>query len=324
MDNVERDAILVLGVHRSGSSAVAGALRLLGAAAPAHRIPVAPDHPYDFWEAEPILGTNDWTLNQGGATWYDCLGFDANALDERTRATALTFVMLCMMAEFGDAALPLIKDPRICLLLDVWLPALRARGTSPVALLVLRPPDEVAESLAARERLPVPIAAALWLRHMLDAEFGTRRCRRHVILYDDLLRDWREALTLAGLRIGIAWPVGMEAAAPDMGRFLDARLRHFGPGRRRNAAGPMPFAAWLEEAYAALRGIARDATDQLPLQRLDRVRTAFQTWCRSHSRAWADEFLHRHEIRATRPFEVPPGWHQIANDIPKGITMPVE
>src|SRR5208283_3774018 len=131
-------AILVLGMHRSGTSAVAGALSLLGAAPPARIIPAAPDNPSGFWESASILGTNDWILNQGAATWYECLGFDPNALDARTRATALTFVMLCMMSEFGGASLPLIKDPRICLLLDLWLPALRARGTSPVAVLVLR------------------------------------------------------------------------------------------------------------------------------------------------------------------------------------------
>jgi hypothetical protein len=324
MDNVGGEAILVLGMHRSGTSAVAGALSLLGAAPPAHLLPVAPDNPSRFWESEPILGTNDWILNQGAAKWYDCLGFDPDALDARTRGTALTFIMLCMMSEFADAPLPLIKDPRICQLLDLWLPALCARRTTPVVVLVLRSPDKVVESLAAREHLPAAITTALWLRHMLDAEFVTRFCRRHVILYDDLLRDWREALTLAGHRTAIAWPIGLEAAAPRIDRFIDVRLRHFGPVGRRNAVDAMPFAGWLEEAFAALRGLGRDPSDQLQLQRLDRVRTAFQMWCRSHNGTWADAFLHCHKIRATRPFEVSAAWHHIAKDIPNAITLPVE
>jgi hypothetical protein len=324
MDNVGGEAILVLGMHRSGTSAVAGALSLLGAAPPAHIVPVAPDNPSGFWGSEPILGTNDWILNQGAATWYDCLGFDPDALDARRRGTALTFIMLCMMTEFADAALPLIKDPRICLLLDLWLPALRARATTPVVVLVLRSPGKVVESLTAREHLPAAITTALWLRHMLDAEFATRFCRRHVVLYDDLLRDWREALTLAGQRTAIAWPIGLEAAAPRMDRFIDARLRHFGPVGRRNAVDAMPFAGWLEEAFAALRGLGRDPSDQFQLQRIDRVRTAFRMWSRAHGRTWAEAFLHRHEIRAPRPFEVPAGWHQIAKDIPDAITLPVE
>ena len=322
MNNQTVQAILVLGMHRSGTSAVAGVVRLLGATQPARTIPAGPDNPSGFWEALSILGTNDWILKQGGATWYECLGFDANALDARTRTAALTFVMLSLMSEFGGASMPLIKDPRMCLLMDFWLPALQARGVSPVALLVVRAPDEVAESLAARERLPTAVSAALWLRYMLDAEFATRDCRRHILPYDDLLRDWRAALMLAGQRTAIAWPVDPHVAAQRIDGFLDPRLRHFRSIERSQVAGSMPFAVWLDEAYAALRGLAHDPTDQAQLQRLDHVRTAFQVWCRAYGQAWAAAFLDRHEIRATRPFEVSPGWLRIATNIPNAITLP--
>jgi hypothetical protein len=322
MSNQAAEAILVLGMHRSGTSAVAGAVRLLGATQPTHTIPAGPDNPSGFWEALSILATNDWILKQAGATWYECLGFDANALDARTRTAALTFVMLSLTAEFAGASMPLIKDPRICLLMDFWLPALRARGASPVALLVVRSPDEVAESLATRERLPAAVSAALWLRYMLDAEFATRDCRRDVLAYDDLLRDWRAVLTLAGQRAALVWPVDPRAAAPRIDRFLDVRLRHFGSVNRPKAIGSMPFAVWLDEAYAALRGLAQDPTDQAQLRRLDHVRTAFQAWSRAYGQAWAGAFLNLHEIRATRPFEVSPEWLRIATDMPNAIALP--
>src|SRR5277367_3745254 len=324
MNNHASDAILVLGMHRSGTSAVAGAIRLLGATLPAQTIPAGPDNPSGFWESLSILATNDWILNEGGATWYECLGFDANALDVRTRVTALTFVMLSMTSEFGAAPLPLIKDPRICLLMDFWLPALRARGVSPVVLLVLRSPEKVAQSLAAREHLPAAVSAALWLRYMLDAEYATRDCRRHILVYDDLLRDWRTELTLVGQRSAVTWPVAPDAVAPQMDRFLDARLRHFGPADRPMTPGSMPFVVWLEETNAALRGLARDPTDQSLLQRLDQVRTAFQVWCRAYGQAWAGTFLDRHAIRATRRFKVSPDWHRIATGIPNAIALPGE
>src|SRR5665213_4590235 len=138
MQSAGSDAILVLGMHRSGTSAVAGALSLLGATPPATMLPAAVDNPSGFWEATSLLGVNDWILNENGASWYDCLEFDADGFGARTRAIALTLVMLCMKSEFGAAPLKLIKDPRLCLLLDLWLPALRAVGTSPIVVLVLR------------------------------------------------------------------------------------------------------------------------------------------------------------------------------------------
>jgi len=324
MNNRAAEAILVLGMHRSGTSAVAGTVRLLGATLPATTIPAGADNPSGFWEALPILATNDWILKQGGATWYECLGFNPNALDARTRATGLTFVMLSLMSEFGAAPMPLIKDPRMCVLMDFWLPALQARGASPVALLVLRSPDEVAASLAARERLPAAVSAALWLRYMLDAEYATRDCRRHIVAYDDLLHDWRAALTLAAQRTAITWPVDARTAAPRIDGFLNVGLRHFGSVKRPTAGGSMPFAVWLQETFAALRGLARDPTDQAQLQRLDQVRTAFQVWCREYGQAWAGAFLDRHEIRASRSFDVSPEWLRIATDMPNAITLPAE
>ena len=324
MNTQTADAILVLGMHRSGTSAVAGVVGLLGATLPATTIPAGADNPSGFWESLSVLATNDWILKQRGATWYECLGFDADALDARTRATALTFVMLSLISEFGGAPMPLIKDPRICLLMDFWLPALRARGASPVALLVLRSPDEVAESLAAREHLPAAVSAALWLRYMLDAEFATRDCRRHILTYDDLLHDWRAVLTLAGHRTAITWPVDPQAAAPRIDGFLDPRLHHFGSVKRPKTVGSMPFGVWLQEAYSALYGLTQDPIDQAQLQRLDQVRTAFQVWYRAYGQAWAGAFLDRHQIRATRPFDVSPEWLRIATDMPNAITLPAE
>ncbi len=322
MDTVETGSILVLGMHRSGTSVVTGALSLLGATPPAKMLPPASDNPSGFWEAASVIGVNDWILNEGGATWYDCLGFDAGALNARTRATALTFIMLCMRSEFGGAPLKLIKDPRLCLLLDLWLPALSAAGSPPAVVLVLRSPDEVAASLAVREDLPLGIGAALWLRYMLDAEFATRGCPRHVLAYDDLLEDWRAALTQTGQRTAITWPVGLDSAAAAMDRFVDARLRHFGPDRRQTTA-VMPLIGWLEEVTAALHGLVRDGADRQQLLRLDRVRAAFQTWHRAHGRAWTETLLRGHAIRDGLRYEVPAAWHRIASDMPNAIRFPV-
>jgi hypothetical protein len=186
-------------------------------------------------------------------------------------------------------------------------------------LLVLRSPDEVARSLAAREQLPPAVSAALWLRYMLDAEYATRNCRRCILAYDDLLRDWRTVLTLVGQDAAVTWPVAPGAVAPDIDRFLDARLRHFSPADRPGAADSMPFVVWLEEAYAALTRLARDPTDQALLRQLDQVRVAFQIWCRAYGQAWTGALLDRHKIRARRRFEVSADWHRIATAIPNAM-----
>jgi hypothetical protein len=111
-------------MHRSGTSAVAGAVRLLGANPPVTMLPPAADNPSGFFESFGVVGVNDWILREAGATWYDCLGVIDNQLETRKHAMALALINLCLINEFPNASLLLLKDPRLCVLLDYWLPVL--------------------------------------------------------------------------------------------------------------------------------------------------------------------------------------------------------
>lgn len=199
---------------------------MLGVAPPAHMLPPAADNPTGFWESWAIIGANDWILTAGGTAWFECLSFDADALEPDARTTALTFIMLSLRVEFDQKPLLLVKEPRICLLLDLWLPALQALRLLSATLLVLRRPGEAIASLTQRSKLPERHGAALWLGSMLAAERATRGCRRCVLSYDALVSDWRGVLSQAGREIELAWPTAIERAAAPIESFLTAGLRH--------------------------------------------------------------------------------------------------
>jgi hypothetical protein len=302
-------------MHRSGTSAVAGAARLLGADAPRNMLPPAEDNPLGFWESVHILGVNDWILNEVGGTWYDCIGIDISTLGSARYNTALTFIMLSMMSNFVGARLPLIKDPRLCLLLDLWLPALQALQVSPSVLLVLRDPAEVAASLARRDGLPKALGLAMWLRHMLDAEQATRDLPRHVVSYEALLDDWHGCMVMAAERAVIDWPRGLHRRAQWGVTPVDATLRHNDAKQQSIDCADVPLMFWCEEAFAALRAIERDGSVAKHLDVLTWVRDAFTTWSRNEGRAMAKQHLRDHPIRAVPRFDVPPDWPGIARDI---------
>ena len=67
----KKTALIVLGMHRSGTSSVAGALALAGAAAPKHLMPAAADNPKGFWESSAVADFNDRILNREGSNWHD-------------------------------------------------------------------------------------------------------------------------------------------------------------------------------------------------------------------------------------------------------------
>lgn len=66
-----KTALVVLGMHRSGTSSVAGALALLGAAPPRTLMEPGEDNPRGFWESLVLMEVNDSLLAAGASNWRD-------------------------------------------------------------------------------------------------------------------------------------------------------------------------------------------------------------------------------------------------------------
>lgn len=272
-----RQAILILGMHRSGTSAIAGISHLLGAAAPATMMETAADNPTGFWESMPIAQLNEAMLAALGGRWFDCLAIDTSSVDAGQRQPAAARCASVVAGEFGDAPLFVVKDPRFSLLLDFWLPAFATMHVAVAPVLALRHPAEVLASIRRRDGMPGDITAPLWLHYTLEAERHTRNRPRAVLSYDSLMLDWRGCLERVTAEARIAWPVALDAAAPAIGAFLRPQLRHHYAAPRKVAAGKPPIADWIAETYDALRRIeAGDDTAQFA--RLDRVHAHFAAW----------------------------------------------
>src|SRR3546814_18396454 len=101
----------------------------------------------------------------------------------------------------------------MCLLADRWISALSEAGCSASVLLLVRHPQEVADSLAARDGMAPACAHLLWARHVLAAERSSRGLPPLVLTYDQLQEV--PARALARVR---ALPGGPGlGAVPDVG-----------------------------------------------------------------------------------------------------------
>ncbi len=270
-----RRAILVLGMHRSGTSAFSRVINLLGAAAPARPMPPGPDNPRGFWEPESVARLNDELLAAGHASWVDWTRFDPARLPTALLESTLPRMEAALRAEFGEAELFVLKDPRLSRLLPLWLPALQRVGAAPCAVVALRHPAAVARSLAARNGLALETALLLWLRYVLDAERVTRSMPRAFASYDALLADWRGVVSQIGQRLGLGWTV---QAAAEIDAFLDNDLRH---GGAEEIAFSSAYAeVWTRHAWAALTALEQSGADAGALEALDRVRAQFEDACR--------------------------------------------
>ncbi len=270
-----KTAVLVLGMHRSGTSSAAGTLVRLGVAAPRHLIAPNPGNERGFWESKVIVDLNDAILAAGGSDWKDWRrfyperieGIEVDAL--RTRAKA------ALAEEFGDAGLAVMKDPRMCRLMPFWGPVFEEARWSVRALLPIRSPLEVAWSLNRRDGVGPAYGCLLWLRHVLDAEAETRGMARAVLDWPQFLGDRRKALIEVSEQLGLIWPHWDERALAEVDEFVSADLRR----QRASEADLRTHPAvndLVRETYVAMIDLVRDSEDNCVLRKLDGLRAGFE------------------------------------------------
>lgn len=254
-------------MHRSGTSALAGTLVRLGADAPRTLMPPNDDNPTGFWESEPIAQFHDRVLAELGTSWHGWTSVD-DAVASRWEGEARDLVT----SEFGEAPLFVLKEPRMCRLVPLWLRVLEQVGTRPVAIVMTREPAEVCASLAARDGFAPSYSSLLWLRHVLDAELATRGVLRTFVSYDELLVHWEGVASRLSHELRLTWPMPIERVSDDVRGFLEPTLRHHGALQRPSLGAPMDdWVARTWKALAALRERSA-ALDSIACGTLDEVR----------------------------------------------------
>lgn len=244
-------AILVLGMHRSGTSAAMRVINLLGANLGNELLPPAADNPLGFWEHRGVVSIHDELLAALGRSWHDLRALPDGWLASEAAAVARKQLVDLLQREFSGAPLWAVKDPRLCRLLPLWHLVLGDLNIKAHAVFILRHPDEVARSLQARDGMPVEYTRLSWLEHMVEAELASRDLSRAVVGYDNLLRDWVGCMQRLADELALQWPVPIDAARTEVERFLSSDARHHKP---ENVQLVLPKLA--ERIYEAFRAKA--------------------------------------------------------------------
>jgi lipopolysaccharide biosynthesis protein len=295
-----KNAVLVLGMHRSGTSSIAGALVSLGGTAPLHLLPALPgNNDKGFWESRVLMDLNDEILAAGGSNWRDCRAFDVGRIDLDAMVALQARARAALEAEFGATGLPIIKDPRMCRLMRFWAPVFEEVEWSPRVVLPIRSPLEVAWSLHRRDGLSVSWACLLWLRHVLDAEAETRALPRAVLDWSQFLGDKRRALTRLAEQLELTWPNGGESAFADVDELVSPELRHHTASEADLRAHPA-ISDLILQTYSTLLELGDDPKNDLVLRRLDDLRARFETAATIFGQAMQelDGDLHGARLRA--------------------------
>ena len=174
-----------------------------------------------------------------------------------------------LRGDFAGTPLWGVKDPRHCRLLPLWSRVFETLDATPVYLLMVRNPLEVARSLERRDGIQLNTGLLLWLRHMVEAERDTRGRPRAIIRYDALLADWTDALAGVDAALGIEWTASVEEIADEVSEFLDPSLQHHRTPDSA-VADYASLSAWVRYVFAALTASGPTASPELPAV-VDRV-----------------------------------------------------
>ncbi len=176
--------IIVLGMHRSGTSALTRIINLMGAYVGAEGTLMGfnKENPKGFWERKDVRTIDQDLLKTIEADWYKVAQFDLGKLSENDQAA---FEQKARMIVLNlDAHRPwVLKDPRICLLLPLWRPLLEA----PICIHIYRSPLQVAQSLRTRNGFPIHFGVALWEKYTLAALENSRNLPRLFVSHHRLL-----------------------------------------------------------------------------------------------------------------------------------------
>ncbi len=219
--------IMVLGMHRSGTSAMTRGLGFLGVALGEDFIPEMPEvNAKGFWEDASLLRVNIEVLETLGMDWLTL-----RKVPEERLQTAEFEPLVNKAAELLNKKIPKsgrfgFKDPRTTMLLPFWKLVVNRLGVKADAVIAIRHPSSVAESLRKRNGFRYAKSEMLWLRYTVAAMRDSAMMGRQVLVdYDDMLED--PAATLRGMAesLGLAAPT-IPAVDEFSKVFIDGTLRH--------------------------------------------------------------------------------------------------
>lgn len=180
--------LIILGMHRSGTSSVAGFFQQSGwfFGPDEQSFDLHTTNRKGFFERRDVVCLNDRLLDSYGASWITpdrFPGIPGSPVDFRRHPErAIADSILDAMRRVGPF---FIKDPRMCVTLPFWLPLFRR----PFFLLVVRHPLNVARSLASRRDCGLAAGLALWERYSRDMLRFTEGLPRAVVHFEQIMAD---------------------------------------------------------------------------------------------------------------------------------------
>jgi hypothetical protein len=268
-----RRIIVVLGMHRSGTSALAGLQQQLGVWMGNDLSPGDDWNVKGYFEDRALVAFNERLLADLGRRW-DSLSSVAPA--ELSALATMPGLMdeACTLLErqFGRHRTIAIKDPRLCHLLPFWQGAFARCGLDERYVVAVRSPEAVCRSLWRRDGFGWSRSAWLWMGHTMAALEAVRQRCSMLIDFDDLLDD----------APAVAHRLSAFCALGALSTESEAAVRAFVASELPTSPAGLPVPIALPElateAFSILQRASRETASAAMLARSPHWRALYVQW----------------------------------------------
>ena len=277
-----RPVVLVLGMHRSGTSLCSHILSALGIDM-SDDIDVNPSNGRGHWERREIVEFHDRILRlfnrDFSGRFHDFVLPVAWWADPRV-AQIKREIVAFLKQRMGDGYFG-FKDPRTVRLMPMWHQILNELKLAPKIVLCLRNPAQVARSLQVRDGLDLANGEYRWLVHMIDFYRYASNLDCCTVEYEEWFNNPPGSVKKLQQFLGLQWQQSESDLGLVLSGIIDPAARHDG-ANHRDASQPLvrtlyKLAAQSEQDAAARDQITYIASQFVSFQQLQKpLQQAFE------------------------------------------------
>lgn len=286
--------VVVLGMHRSGTSAIARGLKALGVDLGEKVIPpIAGVNEKGFWEDVDINTLDDELLHYLGYDWHTLTPIQQSEFTRRNLASFKLRALELLQEKLKGITVFGLKDPRISRLLPFWKIVFEDLGVNVEYVIVIRHPMSVADSLSKRDDFDLDKSSYLWLGHIVPSMLDSEGYQRVVVDYDLLMEDPERQLCRIAEALSLSFDASSPAVKEYVNEFLTNDLRH--TKFHINDLKLVPeLPQYVVDAYIFLNKLARDEVSVSS----DEVHEIFTTLAsRMEEMRWAFSYVARRDAQ---------------------------
>lgn len=221
----EKDCVIVLGMHRSGTSMMTGVLHTLGLDLGNIFLQKGRSNRKGHFEHLDLYFVNESILTKLGSSWKDTEPLPSGWHEDPQLLPYIEIIKNILVMDFGGSLLFALKEPRMCLLLPLYLKAFDSLGLTPKFIVMQRSHEEVAESLFKRSGLPLEKGMALCRKYQSSIEESIAGRDQVTIQFKELIQQPIQQLETIQQELDLGFET-LSAKKDQVLSFIDPSLQH--------------------------------------------------------------------------------------------------